>query len=289
MPEAKWEHHPRVPGQTALPFGVSYENFRNIGKYFSFTFDGDPTERVAPHSGDTHWWGGADSQEESILDVASAGTTAGAVVDFWTWYFIEEGWDYGYLEALVNGEWVTVPLYSGGTEITTDTDPHDNNEEGNGLTGTSGGEYFVDDPEYIHLSATLPAGTTDVQFRYSTDAAYLDTGWFVDDVQVAGAPATVTSESGWFETNGVQDNDWSVQLVSACDLTPGEDSEGESVVDGYYLYRFSGTEISQSFTRCSSQSTFTAVISNLPSGDLDVLDAPYTFRVTNTAAKAQKG
>ena len=28
----------------------------------------------------------------------------------------------------------------------------------------------------------LPAGTTDVQFRYSTDAAYLDTGWFVDDV-----------------------------------------------------------------------------------------------------------
>ena len=60
------------------------------------------------------------------------------------------------------------------------------------------------------------------------------------------------------------------------------------MVDGYYLYRFSGTEISESFTKCSSQSTFTAVISNLPSGDLDVLDAPYTFRVTNTAAKAQK-
>ena len=78
---------------------------------------------------------------------------AGDVVDFWTWYFIEEGWDYGYVEALVNGEWVTVPLYEYGTttEVTTDTDPHDNNEEGNGLTGTSGGAYFVDDPEYVHL------------------------------------------------------------------------------------------------------------------------------------------
>ena len=113
MPEAKWAHHPRVPGQTALPFGVSYETFRNIGKFFSFTFDGDPTEQVAPHSERDHWWGGADSQEESILDVASAGIAAGAVVDFWTWYFIEEGWDYGYLEALVNGEWVTVPLFNG--------------------------------------------------------------------------------------------------------------------------------------------------------------------------------
>ena len=197
MPEAKWAHHPRVPGQTALPFGVSYETFRNIGNFFSFTFDGDPTERVAPHSEPDHWWGGADSQEESTLDVASGGIAAGAVVDFWTWYFIEEGWDYGYLEALVNGEWVTVPLFNNGTEVTTDTNPHDNNEEGNGLTGTSSGEYFVDEPSYIPLqSAPLPAGTTDVRFRYSTDAAYVDTGFFVDDVTVGGQAATLSSAAG---------------------------------------------------------------------------------------------
>ena len=74
----------------------------------------------------------------------------------------------------------------------------------------------------------------------------------------------------------------------ACDLTPGSTIAGESLVDGYYVYRLSGPTISQSFTRCSSQESFTAVISNLPSGDLDVLDAPYTFRVTNTGAKGQK-
>ena len=104
--------------------------------------------------------------------------------------------------------------------------------------------------------ANLPAGATDVQFRYSTDAAYLDTGWFVDDVKVDGARGGVTSESGWFETNGVQDNDWSVQLIAGCDLTPG----------GHVRRRVRGRRqprlplqrhsiISQPFTKCSSQST----------------------------------
>ena len=288
MPEAKWLHHPRVPGQTALPFGVSYETFRNPGRIFDITFRGSPSERVAPHTGDTHWWGGAESQNENILDVASAGIATGAVVDFWTWYFIEEGWDYGYLEALVDGEWVTVPLFDeSDTEVTTDANPHDNNEEGNGLTGTSGGAYFVDDPTYIHLhSAPLPAGTTDIRFRYSTDAAYLDTGFFVDDVTVGGQPATLSSEPGnWILTTGIQENNWVVQVLSPCDLTPGEVSTGETVDNqGNYAYRFVGDELTaEGFsTDClrATKGEVTVVISNLTSGDIQVLDADYLFRLT---------
>jgi Immune inhibitor A peptidase M6 len=295
MPEAKWQHFPKVPAQTALPFGVSYETFRNPGRVFGLTFEGSPSEQVAPHTGDTHWWGGAESQNENILDVDSAGTAPGAVVDFWTWYFIEEGWDYGYLEALVNGEWVTVPLFDeSGTEVTTDTNPHDNNEEGNGLTGTSGGAYFVDDPTYIHLqSAPLPAGTTDVRFRYSTDAAYLDTGFFVDDVTVGGQAATLSSEPGnWIETTGVQDNNWVVQVLSPCDLTPGETSEGEIVDNqGNYVYRFEGDAITaEGFsTDClrATQDEVTVVISNLTSGDIQVLDADYFFRLTGSSGAGQ--
>ncbi|SFN60471.1 hypothetical protein [Mycetocola miduiensis] len=60
-------------------------------------------------------------------------------------HFIEEGWDYGFVEALVNGEWVTVPLVDdAGTVVTSSDNPHGNNTEGAGLTGTSGGAYFVD-------------------------------------------------------------------------------------------------------------------------------------------------
>ena len=157
------------------------------------TFSGEPTTQIAPHTGATHWYGGYESQNDSILDVDTA-VTGGQTVDFWTWYFIEEGWDFGFVEALVNGQWVTVPLVNdAGATVTTNDNPHDNNDEGNGLTGTSGGAYFVDEPTYIHCRGELPAGATDVRFRYSTDAAYLDTGWFVDDITVNDAPAN----GGW--------------------------------------------------------------------------------------------
>ena len=292
VPEGRWANSPKVPAQSALPFGVSYETFRNLGRNVTLDFEGDPTERVAPHSGDTHWWGGAESQNENILNVDSA-VAAGDVVDFWTWYFIEEGWDYGYVEALVNGEWVTVPLYEYGTttEVTTDTDPHDNNEEGNGLTGTSGGAYFVDDPEYVRLqTGPLPAGTTDLRFRYSTDAAYLDTGFFVDDVMVDGAAATLSSDPGnWILTTGIQTNNWVVQILSPCDLTPGTTSEGEIVDDaGNYVYRFEGNSIHETGfnTTClDNKEEITVVISNLTTGDIQVLDADYMLRVTGSNKK----
>ena len=285
VPPARFQNDPHAPPQTALPFGTSYETFRNPGGTFEVTLDGDDTTVIAPHTGDTHWYGGYESLDDNILDVDY---TSGDTVDFWTWYFIEEGWDYGFVEAEVNGEWVTVPLFDDAdAEVTTDTNPHDNNEEGNGLTGTSGGAYFVDDPVYVHLTGILPEGTTDVQFRYSTDAAYLDTGWFVDDVQIDGDPVAVSSEPGnWVETTGEQNNNWVLQILSPCDLTPGEDSSFETVDEAGYLYRLEGDDIQQGgfSTRCmrSTQDSFVVAISNLPTGDLTYLDADYVFRLTKT-------
>jgi hypothetical protein len=174
--------------------------------------------------------------------------------------------------------------------VTTNDDPHGNNTEGNGLTGTSGGTYFVDEPVYIHLTGTLPADATDVRFRYSTDAAYLDTGWFVDDVMIDGSEAALSSEPGnWFLTNGEQINHFVVQIVSSCDLTPGADSTGEVEDAAGFVYRFEGTSISQSGfnTACmrSTKDRFAVIVSNLPTGDLAVLDADYQFRLTNTGNK----
>jgi hypothetical protein len=285
MPIARWMHNKHVPEQTALPFGVSYETFRNPGPTFTVNFSGEPTAEVAPHSGDTHWYGGFEAQTDNILNVDSA-VSGGQTLDFWTWYFIEEGWDFGFVEALVGGEWVTVPLTDdSGATVTTNDDPHDNNEEGNGLTGTSGGAYFVDDPVYIHLNAVLPDGTTDVRFRYSTDAAYMDTGWFIDDVNIDGAAATLSSED-WIETNGIQDNHWVVQLVSSCDLTPNV--QGDELEDAAgYIYRFEDDSFTATFsTKCMGpKDRFLVVISNLPTGDLQYLDADYTFTLTNAGNK----
>jgi hypothetical protein len=288
-PSGKFEHSPHVPGQIALPFGTSYEVFRNPGPTFSLTFDGEDSTRVAPHTGETHWWAGYESQEDNILNVDAPTNYSGATVDFWTWYFIEEGWDYGYAEALVNGEWVTVPLVNdAGQTVTTSTNPHDNNSEGNGLTGTSGGAYFVDEPQYIHLTATLPAGATDVRFRYSTDAAYLDTGWFVDDVRVNGVSvdaALTSAPDDWKLTTGTQTNNWLVQIVSPCDLSPDVATPGESVIDGMYVYRFGdNTSVGGLSSKClGNKGRFTVAISNMPTGDLTFLDADYFFRITNTS------
>ena len=289
VPEGRWANSPHVPGQRALPYGTSYETFRNPGPTFKLLMDGADVTAIPPHTVTTHWYAGYESQAENVLQVDDA-ITGGETIDFWTWYFIEEGWDFAYVQAKVGTQWVPIELTDdSGAVVTTDDDPHGNNPEGNGLTGTSGGAYFVDEPEYIHLTGELPANATDVRFVYRTDEAYLDTGWFVDDVQIDGEAATLSS-TDWIETTGVQDNNWSLTLVSPCDLTPRTTLEGETYVAdaGVYLYRFSGDLIRQAgfSTRClrSTQYRFTAVISNLPTGDLDTLDAPYRFRVTNTSA-----
>lgn len=284
QPGAKWDRRANGQSPTALPYGIQIERFRNPGPMVDVTLAGDPQTAVAPHTGTTHWYGGYESQADNILDVDVAGAVT--KLDFWTWHFIEEGWDYGFVEALVGGTWVTVPLVDdSGATVTTNDNPHGNNTEGNGLTGTSGGEYFVDEPSYVHLTAQLPAGTTDVRFRYSTDAAYLDTGWFVDDVEVNDAPATLSS-SDWTQTTGAQDNNWALQIVATCDLTPGVTSTGEIVDDaGNHVYRGLGDTVTFTGlnTRCANgpNQDMATIVSNLPTGDLTFLDADYTLTVTN--------
>jgi hypothetical protein len=285
QPESKWDRQANRPDSTALPFGVSYEKFRNPGPRVGIEFTGEPDSQVAPHTGDTHWWGGYQSASDTELDLVTP-VTGGETVNFWNWHFIEEGWDFGFVEALVGGEWQTVPVTLAGTTtvVSTDDDPHGNNTEGNGITGTSGGEYFVDEPTYQQYSVTVPAGATDLRWRYSTDAAYLDTGWFIDDVTVNGAPAVLDS-SEWVETNGLQDNNWTVQVISNCDLTPGSTTAGEIVdtAGGNWVYRFTGDTITTSTlnTKCASgnQSDFVVSVSNLPTGDITVLDASYDYSV----------
>jgi hypothetical protein len=285
QPQAKWDRLKNRPAGSALPFGVSYEKLRNPGPKVQLAFEGEPTAQVAPHTGETHWWGGYQSQSDHELGLDTP-VTGGETVSFWNWHFIEEGWDYGFVEALVEGEWVTVPVRDeSGAVVSTNEDPHGGNTEGNGITGTSGGEYFVDEPTYQRYSITVPEGATDVRWRYSTDAAYLDTGWFIDDVTVDEVPALVSSEGDeWIQTDGKQTNNWTLQVLATCDLTPGVNSPGE-IRDGAgnWVYRYDGSSFRTATlnTRCANgtKTDFVVAVSNLPTGDLSVLDASYDWRV----------
>jgi immune inhibitor A len=136
-----------------------------------------------PYAGQQMFWSGeGNNLRTTMTKTGVTGTSFTAKVD----YVIETDWDYAYLEASTDGgtTWKIVP-----TNRSTNTNPNTQNE-GNGITGTSGG--------WVDLSATLPTGTNAVRLRYWTDVAAVERGLFVDDIAIDGKPiGTAETDEGW--------------------------------------------------------------------------------------------
>ncbi|OEH93273.1 immune inhibitor A domain-containing protein [Bacillus solimangrovi] len=129
-----------------------------------------------PYSGDYEYYSGkGDELNNSMslsLDLTNATT---ASLEFKAWYQIEQDWDYASIQVKAEGEdeWVAVP-----GNITTEDNPHDQNP-GHGITGHSDG--------WIDASFDLSdyAGQNiELKFNYWTDVAAIETGIFVDDIEV---------------------------------------------------------------------------------------------------------
>lgn len=102
------------------------------------------------------------------------------------------------------------------------------------------------------------------------------------------ADLTAAAEGEWVLTNGEQDNNWALQVISPCDLTPGVDSRGEiaDTAGGNWIYRFTGeggAPIASDVysTKCLGQRRIATVASNLPTGDLTSLDANYSYALSS--------
>jgi immune inhibitor A len=139
----------------------------------------------APDSGDWMFWSGSGPDFESTMThpvTAAAATPVKARVR----YQIEEDWDYAYLEASDGTTWTPLD-----TNLSRDTNPNDQND-GNGITGTTNGAW-------VDLTATAPAGTTAIRFRYWTDPFTNGQGFFVDNVSVGGQVigTAETADEGW--------------------------------------------------------------------------------------------
>ncbi|MBB2985588.1 immune inhibitor A domain-containing protein [Terracoccus luteus] len=142
-----------------------------------------PLELGEPYAGERMYWSTqGDEIETTMTHAATAGTvTAQVNVD------IEPDWDYAYLESSPDGQaWSTVP-----TNLSTNGDPNGQNE-GNGITGTTEGAW-------VQLSGTLPAGTTQMRFRYWTDVAATYPGIKIDQVALDGTVVGTaeTDTEGW--------------------------------------------------------------------------------------------
>jgi immune inhibitor A len=173
-----------------------------------------------PHSGENMWWSNNDTNwadARLVHDFDLTGAVGDIEFTFWTDYVIEELWDYAFVEVSSDGgaTWTQLPDKDG---ITTNDDPNgrliDYGGLQNGITGSSPGwiQMRFDLSAYAGMNISL-------RFRYATDAAFLERGMFIDDLEIAAigfsddaeAPGDWVSDSsafvgepgaGWIMTNG---------------------------------------------------------------------------------------
>ncbi len=166
-------------------YGVDYIQLRCDGN-FTLEFDGAMTVPVLPgepHSGDFAFWSNRGDESDMTLtrafDLRELEASDVELV-YWTWYDIEEGWDYLYLEVSTDDgdTWSLLETPSG-----TDWDLS-GNSYGWGYTGFSGGG---DDPVWIEERVDLSAYTGEevlLRFEYITDTAVNGDGLLLDDIHI---------------------------------------------------------------------------------------------------------
>jgi CubicO group peptidase (beta-lactamase class C family) len=124
---------------------------------------------VHPAAGRTAWFSQTKDRSTATLTAPVTGATT---LSFDLWYDTEET-DFGVLETSADGTtWTKAPfsLRAGDDSWTSD--------------GTFSG---FEKRQWLHARATLPAGTTQVRWRYTTDPLYEGRGVYVDGVRATDA------------------------------------------------------------------------------------------------------
>jgi immune inhibitor A len=154
---------------------------------------------IAPRTGSKDFYGGRVNATETTLTRSVALGGGASTLTFATNYAIEDcGCDYGYVEVNDGSGWTAIP----GTDTRA--------EEGNGITGWSGGAEGQMGWKDASFDLSAYAGkTVQVRFRYHTDPAYTELGWFVDDVKVVSNGATVVDTGAEGGLEGWTASGWS--------------------------------------------------------------------------------
>lgn len=174
------KRYPFTTDETVSQYGTDYYRFAASPGDGPLTieFEGDRTVPLLPtdaHSGNWMLWSnrGDDSYSYTyrafdLTDVDSA------TFNFWTWYDIEEEYDFGYVGVSTDGG-TTWQLLE--TDQTTNENPHGNNF-GNGYSGTSDwAEQSIDLSPFAGQEIL-------VGFHYVTDDALNQNGFVVDDISI---------------------------------------------------------------------------------------------------------
>jgi immune inhibitor A len=196
-------------------YAADYILLRGEGS-FQVDFAGAALVGLAPilaHSGRFVWWGGRGTNSDTTLTREFDLTRLSkATLTFYTWYDIERGSDYAYVEVSIDGErWETLP-----GQTTTNHDPN-GVIYGHGYTDVSHGwvQERIDLTPYVGQKVQ-------VRFEYVTDDGPVHAGILLDDIeipQLGYCDDVEASEGGWvargFIRNAiVMPQQWLLQMVT---------------------------------------------------------------------------
>lgn len=124
-----------------------------------------------------YWSGSTDDTQHAMTASVDLTKSEKSELTFKTWYDIEAGYDYGYVQVSSDDgkTWENVK-----GNITTNEDPEGSGQnQGNGINGASNGyvDAKFDLSQYKNKKVKL-------RFAYVTDKAQTGAGWFVDQVKV---------------------------------------------------------------------------------------------------------
>ena len=220
-PVAEFDSLPVSYSDTVHQYAADYYTISVDGSNsVTITFSGDTHTRLAAtdaHSGQWAWWSNRVDESDTRLTLPIDLTqTDKAILHYFTWYDIEELWDYAYVEVSEDGgkTWTIMA-----TDRTTWENPN-GNAYGPGYTGKSMGQVAGWVEEQVDLS-DYAGKTILLRFEYVTDAAVTQPGMFIDDVSIPEigyfqdfeqGPGRWQSE-GWLLTNNILEERWLVQVI----------------------------------------------------------------------------
>jgi len=210
------------------PYTAHYFRYFN-NKAATVYIDGDDFAGTIPNSGTYEWYSGADAWAWRSFYQTFDIPVGGATLEFYTFYEIEEDWDYGYVEVYDQdtGEWYTldapgtVDYVAHGQDNPNTPDEreptaYETGGRWHGFTGYSGGwvpismdltpfaEHTID----LYFTSWQDGAFT-LQMMYVDDIAIPEIGFF-DDVE-AGEDGW--SSTGWYVTDGILDNGFGVATM----------------------------------------------------------------------------
>lgn len=223
--------HRRYPVQREAAvhqYATDYVELRGSGD-LKIDFQGATTARLADHSahsGQFAWWANrVDDSDARLTREFDLSGVDKATLNFWTWYDIEDDFDYAYAMASTDGGQTWTLLAS---EAMTNTNPN-GNSFGWALTGCSGDPSSQKagdacNARWIEQSADLSpyAGQKILlRFQYITDDAVNYPGFFVDDISIPEIDYSYDAEAGddgwlsegWIRTDNLLRQRWLVQLI----------------------------------------------------------------------------